>query len=200
MRRLRQRSLRGTVDRRQTESRSMTSFTPASQRDKLLMLTAYKRWADALVFEALEAVPAEELLRVRATTFGNILMTLNHVHVVDDIFRHHLEGRSHPYTFRNTNAVPTLAELAIPVSETDAWYVAQVARWNEAERSELVAFEYIGGGAGLMSREDIILHLVNHTTYHRGFVGDMLKQVPHSWPANDLTVFVRDVWTSGGPA
>ena len=45
-----------------------------------------------------------------------------------------------------------------------------------------------------MTREEIVLHLVNHSTYHRGYVGDMLKQVPYYRPANDLTMLVRDQW------
>lgn len=170
------------------------------RRDKLLMLVAYKRWADAIALESARAIPAEELLKARQTTFGNILMTLNHVYVVDDIFRHHLEGRPHTYSFRNTEAVPTLAQLAAAVRDMDDWYVDQVRSWSQAERDEPIAFKFIGGGAGRLSREDIVLHVVNHTTYHRGFVGDMLKQFPYHWPANDLTVFVRDVWSAGGGA
>jgi uncharacterized damage-inducible protein DinB len=43
-----------------------------------------------------------------------------------------------------------------------------------------------------MTCEQIILHLVNHATYHRGFVGDMMYQARVTPPANDLTVFLRD--------
>ena len=44
-----------------------------------------------------------------------------------------------------------------------------------------------------MSRNEIILHVVNHGTYHRGFVSDMMYQVPAVLPANDLSVYLRDV-------
>jgi len=44
-----------------------------------------------------------------------------------------------------------------------------------------------------MSRSDMILHVVNHGTYHRGLVSDMMYQVPAVPPANDLTVYLRDV-------
>lgn len=43
-----------------------------------------------------------------------------------------------------------------------------------------------------MTREAILLHIVNHATYDRGLVGDMHHQVPASSPANDLSVFLRD--------
>jgi len=58
--------------------------------------------------------------------------------------------------------------------------------------SELVHFQFVGGGTGVMSREDMIIHVVNHATYHRGFVGDMFYQAGAVLPANDYPVFIRD--------
>ncbi len=43
-----------------------------------------------------------------------------------------------------------------------------------------------------MSRGEMIAHVVNHATYHRGFVADMMYQVPAMPPATDLPVFLRD--------
>jgi uncharacterized damage-inducible protein DinB len=56
-----------------------------------------------------------------------------------------------------------------------------------------VNFQFVDGGAGTMSRSEIILHIVNHDAYHRGLVSDMMYQVPAIPPANDLTVCLRDV-------
>ena len=44
-----------------------------------------------------------------------------------------------------------------------------------------------------MTCAEIALHLANHTTYHRGYIADMLYQVPANPPTTDLTVFIRDV-------
>jgi uncharacterized damage-inducible protein DinB len=52
---------------------------------------------------------------------------------------------------------------------------------------------FIGGGRGKMTRAQILLHIVNHGTYHRGFVSDLMYQILASVPANDLPVFLRDV-------
>jgi hypothetical protein len=50
----------------------------------------------------------------------------------------------------------------------------------------IVEFEFVGGGKGSMTKEEIIFHIVTHTTDHRGVVGDMLKQAPYNWLVNDL--------------
>jgi len=64
----------------------------------------------------------------------------------------------------------------------------------DAELSDTIAFEFVGGGDGAMDREDILLHLVNHATYHRGFVSTLLYPLATKGAASDLTVFLRDVW------
>jgi uncharacterized damage-inducible protein DinB len=156
------------------------------------MLLRYKEWADRIAFEAVMAIPEAEALKPRMTTFNNMVQTLNHVYVVDDIFRHHLTGRKHSYKMRNTVETPLIANLWRSVQEMDRWYIDEVKGWTCEELSQIVNFEFVGGGAGAMTKEEIVLHIVNHTTYHRGFVGDMLKQVPYNWPANDLPVFIRD--------
>lgn len=164
------------------------------------MLTQYKEWADRIAFEAVMAIPQEEALKPRMTTFRNMVYTLNHVYVVDDIFRHHLTGRRHGYAMRNTVETPAIADLWRSVQEMDRWYVEAVKSWTPEDLGRIVEFEFVGGGNGSMTKEEIVLHIVNHTTYHRGFVGDMLKQVPYNWPANDLPVFLRDHYRPVSPA
>jgi uncharacterized damage-inducible protein DinB len=158
----------------------------------LRMLVRYKAWADDLTFTTVMGLPEGEALKPRQTRFGNMVHTLNHVYVVDDIFRHHLDGRLHGYTARNTDHTPPIEQLWQAVQEMDRWYVDLVDRLSDEDLDHVVNFEFVGGGAGAMTREDIILHIVNHSTYHRGFVGDLMYQVPFMPPSNDLPVFVRD--------
>ncbi|CAI2137014.1 DinB family protein [Serratia marcescens] len=165
---------------------------PTTVTETLKMLVRYKAWANALTFDTVMSLPAGEALRQRPTRFGNMVHTLNHVYVVDDIFRHHLQGRKHGYLARNTEQTPALDDLRCAVEEMDRWYIEQVDNWSPEALAQVVHFEFVGGGEGRMTRQEIVLHVVNHATYHRGFVGDMLYQVPFASPANDLPVFLRD--------
>ena len=49
--------------------------------------------------------------------------------------------------------------------------------WPDAERTETIRFTFVCGSAGVVAHEDILLHLVNHVTYHHGFVSTLLY--PH---------------------
>jgi uncharacterized damage-inducible protein DinB len=166
---------------------------PDSSLATVRMLTRYRAWADGITFSTVMALPEGEAERQRPTRFGNIIHTLNHSFVIDDIFRHHLEGRPHGYTARNTEESPRLGDLWAAVKQMNQWYVAYADGLSAQSLHEMVRFQFVGGGEGAMTRQEILLHVVNHATYHRGFVGDMLYQANVTPPANDLPVYLRDV-------
>ena len=162
----------------------------------LKMLMVYKAWANELTFATIAEMGEAEAIKHRPTRWESIAYTLSHVWVVDDLFRRHLEGRPHSYSFRNIPERLAPAEIHTRQREMDAWYIAYAAGLSEAEAAQTVAFAYVGGGAGHMTRAEILLHIVNHGTYHRGLVSDMMYQIPITPHTNDLTVFLRDHWHS----
>ena len=157
------------------------------------MLARYNAWANRLIFEAVAALPPGEAALERKSLFRNMVHTLNHNYVIDLIWQAHLEGREHGYTARNTPGHPPLDELWRAQQEIDRWYVAWSERMTASALDEEVGFTLIGGTPGRMSRGDILLHVVNHTTYHRGFVADLFYQVPARPPTTDLPVYLREV-------
>jgi uncharacterized damage-inducible protein DinB len=156
------------------------------------MLTRYNRWANDLIFAGVAALPTGEAAKPRATLFKNMVHTLSHNYVIDRIFQAHLERREHGYTARNTPKAPPLDELARAQRSLDDWYVAWSDAITPAALEERLEFAFVGGGQGAMTRGEMLLHIVNHTSYHRGFVADMFYQVPARPPVTDLTVFLRD--------
>ncbi|MEO7734217.1 MAG: DinB family protein [Kofleriaceae bacterium] len=156
------------------------------------MMTRYKAWANEIVFSTVAALPEGEATKPRPTTFKNMVHTLNHLYVVEQIFQAHLEGREHGFTARNTPTHPPLDELWQAVKAMDRWYIDLSDRLSNDQLAEAIRFQFVGGGDGVMTRGEIILHLVTHATYHRGFVGDMLNQASVKPRATDLTVYLRD--------
>jgi uncharacterized damage-inducible protein DinB len=161
--------------------------------DTARMLTRYKAWANEIVYATVAALPDGEALKPRATVFGNMVHTLNHLYVVDRIFQAHLEGKDHGYAARNTPTTPPLDELWRDVQALDAWYIERYDQLPDAALGEDIAFQFVGGGDGVMTRGEILMHLVNHGTYHRGFVGSMLTEAKVRPRPTDLTVYLRDI-------
>ena len=154
------------------------------------MLTRYNAWANKAIFEAVAALPGGEATKERPTLFKNMVNTLNHLHVVDLIWQAHIEGRDHGIPALNTVLYSDLTELWLAQQVIDAWFIAWGDTLSEADADEVVGFTLIGGKQGEMRRSEIILHVVNHTSYHRGFVADLFYQIPARPPLTDLPVFL----------
>jgi uncharacterized damage-inducible protein DinB len=156
------------------------------------VLTRYKAWADGLFLAAVANVPVLELTAPRPIIFGSLIRTLNHSYTMDYVWQSHLLGKPHGLSTRNPEKHSELNELTAAQREIDTWYVQFADSISERELGEIVEFEFIGGGRGAMSRRDILLHVVNHTTYHRGHAGDILYHLNIVPPTTDLPVFLRE--------
>lgn len=121
-----------------------------------------------------------------------MVQTLNHDFVVDRIWQAHLEGRPHGFTARITQPEPTLSALQEDQSRIDRWFIGYADELPQEKQDEVVHFAFVDGSAGAMTRGDILQHVINHKTYHRGFVADMLCQAGVRPPVMDLPVFLRD--------
>ncbi len=159
----------------------------------LRMLTRYTAWANARLYDALAGLPVGEVTARRNQGTNSMLSVLSHAWVVDQIWQAHLEGRPHGYASRNVEAPPPLEELQREQRALDRWYIASADAMTDAAHDEVVQFRFVDGGAGAMTRGDMLLHVVNHKTYHRGYVADMLYQAGSRPPVMDLPVFLCDV-------
>lgn len=149
-------------------------------------LFAYKAWANAELFAALAALPPGQ-----ADALQSCIRTLNHIYVVDRIFRAHLAGEPRPFDATHTRTLPALGELRADVEATDAWYVDYVCKLAEPALSEAIAFTFTDGDKGRMTREEILLHVITHGGYHRGNVGQVLKSISVMPPRDLYTKFLH---------
>ena len=154
----------------------------------LVSLFEYKAWANAELHAALENFDAQQY----PSEFRAMLHTLDHANVVDRIFQGHLIGTTTP-RFKATHSEPTpsLSELREIVRSTDGWYL-QFASDVSAERlKDRVHFTFTDGDQGTMTCEEMLLHVITHSGYHRGSIGQMLEDVGTNSPPDSLTKFLH---------
>ena len=159
---------------------------------KIRMLTRYNAWANQRLFTFLGTVPSDVPVQVLPTGFRSIIGILNHSCIVDRIWKAHLEGMSHGFTSRTSDTAPALSDLCQSQSALDRWYIAYAEMADDRVFEQVVQFKFVDGGRGEMERADMVLHTVNHKTYHRGYVADLLYQVGLKPPVMDLPVYLRD--------
>jgi uncharacterized damage-inducible protein DinB len=167
---------------RQTTPRHETNMSAAT----LKSLFGHKAWANSELFALLATLPeqATELLH-------GCIRTLNHIYVVDRLFRARLSSEKSPFEATNTEASPSLEQLRQEVAATDAWYQSHVASIADEELSSVLEFTFTDGDAGRMSREEVLLHVLTHGAYHRGNVGQLLKSISVAPPRDLYTKFLH---------
>jgi len=152
----------------------------------LKSLFAYKAWANSELFALLATLPPSQ-----AEPLHTCIRTLNHIYIVDRIFRAHLSGEPRPFEATNTKDTPSIAQLHRDVEATDAWYVDYVASLSEPALSEPLGFMFTDGDIGRMTREEILLHIITHGGYHRGNVGQVLRSISVAPPRDLYTKYLH---------
>ncbi|MCW8278811.1 DinB family protein [Pseudomonas sp. PCH199] len=156
------------------------------------MLADYKQWANRRLFDNLAQLPPGEVEKERAGIFKNMIGTLNHIYVVDCLWQAHLEGRGHGFTTSHDLIYPALADLRSAQQNVDHWYCDWAARQTDASLDRPVRFTFISGESGTMSAGAMLLHVVNHSGYHRGWIIQMYFEIPAMPPMTDLPIYLRE--------
>ena len=155
----------------------------------MLLLDAlrYKAWADRRTLDAVAAIDAQSF--PSAMAFAR--QQLNHMVRVEEIFRARLLATQEPHSSTNSDVVPELADLDRRLAASNEWLQSHVRSASPAQLQDSVRFTFTDGKPGLLSREEVIFHLVNHGSYHRGAIGHALDLAKASRPADTFTVFIH---------
>jgi uncharacterized damage-inducible protein DinB len=130
-----------------------------------------KRWADRGLYD----VVSRNFDRLTAEEASIMLRIFDHIHVVDRIFQHHLQGLPHRFLAARSEQMPELQTLADSAREVDDWYASYVGSLAEDDFEQPVDFIFTSGKPARMRRGEIILHVCLHGTYHRGNAGAVLQ-------------------------
>ncbi|WP_271103301.1 DinB family protein [Pseudomonas tohonis] len=147
----------------------------------------YKCWADRRALEAIGLIDAARFPESLAFT----LQQLNHMVIVEDLFRARLTGAAEPHAATNSDAVPDYPTLKRRLLASGQWYAEAVARLAAADAAQEIGFRFTDGRTGRLSREEMFFHVLNHGTYHRGNIAHALDLVGVAHPADTYTVFVH---------
>lgn len=156
------------------------------------MLARYKAWADERILLAVAALPPEEAAKQRQTLFKTMIGTLNHNYVVDLIWQSNILGKPHGFKARNVVLHPEIGALREAQTKINTWIIDWADGQGAEALSERIAFTFVSGKPGIMSRGEMLLHLVTHTAYHRGWVAEMFFEVPAKAPDTDLPVYLME--------
>lgn len=135
-------------------------------------LIQQKRWAT----NGLNAVLADNFERLSMDEKVVVRRLLDHIQVVDEIFRHNLEGQAHGHRAPRSAELPSLEALADRARATADWYADYADALRPEKVDEAIAFSFSSGQSARMTRGEMLLHVATHAAGHRGQVALLLQK------------------------
>jgi uncharacterized damage-inducible protein DinB len=142
----------------------------------LAMQANYSQWASRRLLTLALTLPEEE-----SRTF---LKSFQHIYYADRVWLNRLKGE--PQTFEDPPPGPTLADLDLnwlPLLQRFEDFAAQ------CDPTGILAYKNLKGHPFERPIWQVILHIVNHATYHRGQIAAALRQLGHQPPSTDLIYY-----------
>ncbi len=158
-------------------------------------LYAYTDWANDRILGAIQGLSEEQFTRALVSSFPSIRDTLSHIASAEWIWLRRWMGESPliPPEWMNAQSFALLSDQMHRISSDREGYLAGLAA--DAIGSTL-HYRSIKGDPFAMPLEQTLIHCANHSTYHRGQLVTMLRQVGAAAPATDYTLFIRAVQTT----
>jgi uncharacterized damage-inducible protein DinB len=165
----------------------------ASLRPQLIKITKYNLWANRMIVGFLKKLEPALLDKEVISSFKTIRATLHHVWDAENIWYNRLNGVSFTRwpseDFKGSTS--EAFEAFIAQSEKLAEYAENL---SEDDLSGNLDYRSTEGKPYANNRQDIIAHVVNHSTYHRGQIVTMLRNVGFTQlSSSDYITFVREV-------
>ena len=149
----------------------------------------YTAWASARLIEAASHLSPEELNRDFLTADKSVLGTLVHIYSADRLWLARIKGE--PFPGLPTEAERTLAFIQTAWPELyQRWRAWASSLTNESPARE-VTYRDLKQNQWKQPLWQIILHVVNHGSHHRGQVSGFMRAMGHTPPPLDLAAYHR---------
>ena len=151
----------------------------------------YHKWATAQIMDECLKLTAEQLVKDFKGSFGSIYDTAKHLYQADSIWLDRLEGRP-------TDNLARYEAPGCTFELRDAWAAVQDkmlafgAGLSETDWAGEIAYKTQAGGSFKSAIWQVVLHVVNHGTYHRGQITNMLRMTGVKAVNTDMIRFFRD--------
>jgi uncharacterized damage-inducible protein DinB len=157
-------------------------------------LAAYNHWANLRLYGAALELPEEAYRRSTGVFFGSLHGTLNHLLLTDRIWLKRLTGTGEHPDRLDAILHDDRRDLLRARMAEDSRLSEVVEGYTGANLIEPVAYQTTSGKAYRQPLQDILLHLFNHQTHHRGQAHACCSILTGSEPPSlDLLAFQRGV-------
>ncbi len=152
---------------------------------------SYTRWASRKLVEAAASLTEEERTRDFRHADKSVLGTLVHIFAADRAWLGRITGNP------VTRFLDAEADMKLSVLEND-WpalherWLAWASGLDDQAMLASTSYKDLKGNPHATPLWQILLHVVNHATHHRGQVSAMMRAMGHTPPPLDLIFYYRE--------
>ncbi len=157
--------------------------------EEVRTLYTYNSWANGRVLRACAPLRAEQFTQNVVSSFPSVRDTLAHIMLAEWLWLERWQGRSPGFP---SDQFEDLASLRARWEKIDSDLKAYVRKLSAADLERVVEYKNTKGNAFSNPMWQMLQHVVNHGTYHRGQITTMLRQLGATPVTTDLIAFYRE--------
>jgi uncharacterized damage-inducible protein DinB len=149
----------------------------------------YTIWASQRLLQAAAQLSDEELNRDFGTADRSVLGALTHVSRADEIWLARVTGNPNPQFPAETSLAALQNEWPASHRHWKEWGLGLTDQTTVVE----IVYQDLKGRTWKQPLWQLVLHLVNHGTHHRGQVSGFLRAMGQTPPPLDLVFYYRQL-------
>ena len=139
-------------------------------------LLDYHYWARDQLLNAIEPLTPEQFNRDLGSSFTSVRETVVHIYAAEGAWHSRWNGQS-PTALMTSEAFPDVAAVRRAWTDHEAKMRAFLDSLGEQGIAKVLEYTLLTGQAGASPFWQMLQHVVNHASYHRGQVTTMLRQL-----------------------
>ncbi len=160
--------------------------------EEIRLLYDYNSWANHRILNACGALTDEQFTRDLGSSFRSVRDTLAHILGAEWLWLERWWHGISPAALPKADQFPNLASLRHRWAEIESDLLRFVASLSSERLTAVQSYRNTEGKGYSQPLGEMLQHLVNHGSYHRGQITTMLRQLGAKPISTDLIVFYRE--------
>ena len=160
--------------------------------ETITLLCDYTRWADARMFDAVATLTPDQFTKDLGSSLKSVRDTVVHLASAQWIWMSRWKGTS-PAAMWDPAEFPTPASVQEKSQAQAQERAGFLVEQTEASLAATVHYKNLKGVPQAYPLGQLLLHMTNHSTYHRGQVATLLRQLGAQPVSTDLVVYYNEL-------
>jgi len=155
------------------------------------LLYDFNAWANQRTLEACAALTPEQFTRDLGSSFKSVRDTLAHLYGAQWVWLERWHGRIPP-ALPSPADFPDFETVKRRFAEIDRNLIDYAASLTADDLQRVLDYRTLAGTPNAQPLWQMLQHVANHSTYHRGQVTTLLRQLGAKAVSTDMIVFYRE--------